>query len=123
MIDEQQIAALEHQSHEAILRGDAALLDRLLADDCVFSGADGRVLTKAAWIAELLSGNPAYEAFALEDLQVRVYGDTAVTVGRVTVKGRSGTGRFNQRYGYTATYVKRDARWQMIAEQTALLSR
>jgi ketosteroid isomerase-like protein len=112
MVDEQQIAALEHQSHEAILRGDATVLDRLLADDCVFSGADGRVLTKAEWIAELLSSNPAFEAFDLEDLQVRVYGDTAVTVGRVTVEGCS-----------TATYVKRGARWQMVAEQTALLSR
>jgi ketosteroid isomerase-like protein len=99
------------------------VLDRLLADDCVFSGADGRVLTKAEWIAELLSGNPAYEAFDLEEHQVRVYGDTAVTVGRVMVKGRSGGGRFSQRYGYTATYVKRDARWRMVAEQTALLSR
>jgi ketosteroid isomerase-like protein len=120
--DERQIKQLEHQSHEAFLQGDTETLDRILADDFIFTDPEGKLLTKAEWIADMTSGELTYESFHLDDLQVRIYEDAAVTNGRVTVKGQSQAGDFNEQYCYTAMYVRRDGRWQAVAEQATLLA-
>jgi uncharacterized protein (TIGR02246 family) len=121
--DEEQVRRLEHQWIEAFLRGDTETLDRILADDFVFTDPEGRLLTKAEWIADMTSGELAFESIHIDDLQVRMYGDAAVANGRTTVKARSKEGGFNGQYCYTDMYVKRDGRWQAVAEQATLLSR
>jgi ketosteroid isomerase-like protein len=120
--DEQQVTQLEHQSHEAFLQGDTATLDRILADDFIFTDPGGKLSTKAEWIADMASGELTFESVHIDDLQVRIYGDAAVTIGRVTMKGQSKDGSFNAQYCYTAMYVRRDGRWQVVAEQANLLA-
>lgn len=120
--DEQQVRQLEDQSHEAFLQGDTETLDRILADDFIFTDPEGRLVTKAEWITDMTSGELTYESIHIDDLQVRIYGDAAVTNGRVTMKGLSKKGGFNERYCYTGMYVRRDGRWQAVAEQATLLS-
>ena len=120
--DEQQVRRLEHQWIEAFLRGDTETLDRILADDFIFTDPEGKLLTKAEWIADITSGELTFESIHIDDLQVRMYGDAAVANGRVTVKARSKEGGFNGQYCYTDMYVKRDGRWQAVAEQATLLS-
>ena len=121
--DEQQVRQLEHEWIEAFLRGDTETLDRILADDFIFTDPEGRLLTKAEWIADVASGEVTFESVHIDDLQVRMYGDAAVANGRVTVKARSKEGGFDGRYCYTDMYVKRGGRWQAVAEQATLLSR
>lgn len=121
--DDQQVRQLEHDSHEAFLKGDAEALDRILADDFVFVDPEGRLLTKADWIADLASGDLTFESIHQDDLQVRIYGDAAATIGRVTMKGRTTQeGDFQAQYGYICMYVRREGRWQAVAEQANILS-
>lgn len=120
--DEQQVRQLEHESHEAFLRGDTEAIDRILADDFIFVNPEGRLLTKPDWIADMTSGELTFESIHMDDLQVRIYKDAAVTIGRVTMKGQSKEGGFNAQYCYTAMYVRRDGRWQAVAEQANLLA-
>ena len=120
--DEQQVRQLEHEWIEAFLQGDTATLDRILADDFIFTDPEGKLLTKAEWIADMTSGELTFESIHIDDLQVRMYGDAAVANGRVTVKAQSKEGGFDGRYCYTDMYVKRDGRWQAVAEQANLLA-
>jgi ketosteroid isomerase-like protein len=120
--DELLVSQLEHRSHEAFLARDTEALDRILADDFIFTDPEGNLVTKADWIAEIGSGDLTFEAIHTDDLQIRIYGDAAVTFGRVTMKGRSTKeGDFHASYCYTAMYVKQDGRWQAVAEQANLL--
>ncbi len=120
--DEQQLRLLEDQVHEAFLERDTETLDRILDDGFVFTNPDGRLVTKGEWIADMKSGELTFEAIHINDLQVRLYGDAAVTNGRVTMKGQAKEGGFNEQYCYTCMYVRRDGRWQAVAEQANLLS-
>mgnify|MGYP003466355264 CR=1 FL=1 len=55
-----------------------------------------------------------FVAITTDDVQVRVDGDTAVILGRVTVKMRTGT---EGQYRYTTVWLKRRDRWRLVAEQ------
>ncbi len=93
-----QIAEIEHRSHDAFVRGDVNALAEILADDFVFVDPQGNVATKADWIADIASGAMVFESVHMIDLQVRIYGDTGVTIGRVRMKGRSPEGAFDEQY-------------------------
>ena len=121
--DEQELMRLEDQSHEAFLRNDTETLDRILADDFVFTDPEGKFVTKAEWIADMESGELTFESIHMDDLRVRIFGDAAVTNGRVTMKTRSKEGSINSQYCYIVMYVRRDGRWQAVAEQATLLAR
>lgn len=121
--DEQELMRLEDQSHEAFLRNDTETLDRILADEFVFTDPEGKYVTKAEWIADMKSGELTFESIHMDDLRVRIYGDAAVTNGRVTMKTRSKEGSVTSHYCYIVMYVRRDGRWQAVAEQATLLTR
>ena len=120
--DEQQVRQLEHEWIDAFRRGDTETLDRILADDFIFTDPEGKLLTKAEWMADMTSGELTFESIYIDALQVRMYGDAAVANGRVTVKAQSKEGGFNGQYCYTDKYVKRGGRWQAVAEQATFLS-
>lgn len=121
--DEQELTRLEHESHEAFLRRDVDTLRRILADDFVFTDHEGKFVTRAEWIADMESGKLVFESIHMDDLRVRIFGDAAVTNGRVTMEMRSGEGSVVSQYCYIVMYVRRDGRWQAVAEQATLLPR
>lgn len=67
--------------------GDAAALERLLADDFTGVGPLGFVLTRPEWIDRHATGALRYDSLRLEDLAVREHGDHAVAIARQTGEG------------------------------------
>jgi ketosteroid isomerase-like protein len=68
------------------VRRDVATATRLLADDCIFTQADGNVTNKAGNIEIIGSPDFVCQSLTTDDVQVRVYGDTALVLGRATMK-------------------------------------
>jgi len=60
--------------------GDTRALGTLLADDFTAVGPLGFILPKQAWLARHRSGDLAYEAFIVEEVQARAIGQDAVVV-------------------------------------------
>ena len=53
---------------------------------------------------------------------VRVYGDAAVYTARITDSGKRPNGEsFTTKTCITELYVRRDARWQLVASHESLL--
>jgi hypothetical protein len=118
--DERELMELEERTHEAFLRGDGESLDGVLAEAFISTGPDGTISTKADYIAEN-TRDLTFDSIVTDDLQLRLFGDAAVTLGRVTMTGSAGDTRFDATYGFTATYARLDGRWQLVAEHVNLL--
>jgi ketosteroid isomerase-like protein len=122
---EREIHELEAQLSRAIVAGDRGLFDRLLASDFTHTSHSGQFKTRAEWMAEdkvdSRQGKPqvgktTYEAFDVDDLAVRIYGETAVVTGRSTPKGRNAKGEpMRGRYRFLRVWVRRDGSWQVVA--------
>ena len=114
---EQEILRMEHEISLAVVKGDATPIVRYAAPTCTFTNPDGSVSDKAAIVASIKSGKIKYKEEQIEDMRVRVYGNTAVanfrTKDTLFVKGQDVSGR----YQWTDTFVKMDGRWQLVADQ------
>ena len=111
----QAITQLEVQWADAIVRADVAAQDRIEAPDYMFSGPDGELQTRAENDAELTSGASKTASMKIDDLKVRVLGDTAIVHGleteTSTYKGADTSGQ----YRFTDVFVKRDGAWVAVA--------
>lgn len=81
------IAKLNQEWSDAELRGDTDFLSRTLTDDFIGVGPFGFMLTKDQWVNRYASGDLHYDAFSLDETQIREYGDVAVVVGRQSQAG------------------------------------
>src|SRR5947199_6491066 len=97
---------------KAMVRADAATLDRIMADDFYFTypleGDD-----KAQFIADITSGDLKIKHIAREQLNVRVFGSTAVLTARDSATwlyhGRELAGQ----YKILSVFGERNGQWQL----------
>ncbi len=114
----EEIRKLEAQFNEAIVKANLKAFDRLMADDFTHTNQSGKFRTKAQWLANHKPGRSAYDAFEVDDLAVRVYGDAAVVTARSTPKGRTSTGEpITGQFRFLRVWARRDGRWQAVAFQ------
>jgi len=76
------IRDLERRWTEAETRGDVAALGGLSTDDFRLIGPAGFVLDKQQWLGRYRIGDLVTSSLRFEDPETRLYGDTAVTIGR-----------------------------------------
>jgi ketosteroid isomerase-like protein len=119
---EEEIQELHNKLIQAQLNSDIAALDRLLADDHIFTNPLGVVQTKAQRLAEIQSGSRKLELFSVTDVQVRVYGDTAVVTGRAMLKGQRQGQDISGQFRGIDVYVKKQGRWQVVAAQATRIA-
>lgn len=111
---EQELRELDRQWAALAVRGDAAAYDALTGEDHIATHASGQLVTRAQERSYLATSASRFAAITTDDVRVRVDGDTAVILGRVTVRMRTGT---EGQYRYTTVWVRRGDRWRLIAEQ------
>ena len=114
---ERELRQLEEKIADAVVRRDTAFVQRVWAEEFVYTGVRGEVKTKADILAELRAGDLQFEVLKFDDVRVRVYGDAAVVTGRATTKGRSKQGEISGEFRYTRVYVNRKGAWQLVAFQ------
>jgi len=85
---EEAIRKLDNERIQAQIHADATALDRIYADDFIGVGPSGRVRTKPQVISDFTSGDLKFQSITTDDVQVRVYGNTAVETGRSIMDGQ-----------------------------------
>ena len=117
----QQLEMLCEEWAAAELRGDTTYLERTLADDFVGVGPRGFTLNKEQWLERHESGKLRYESFRLDEVQVRPYGDAAVTVCRQSAEGvyEDENGRFDikEQFRVTLVFVRQRGSWLLAGLQ------
>ncbi len=99
---------------EAIKNRDGEALDRLLADDFIFTDDESNVYDKTQYISAIVD-LIRVSSYSVDQTAVHVYGDTGIVAGRwtgtQTVAGKDASGAFR----FTDTFVRRPGGWQGIA--------
>ena len=73
---------------DAHRRKDLSSLEAVVADDFTIIHANGDLLTKEEWFADLRSGATGWEQLDVHDIVAKVFGDVAVVLNRQHVRGR-----------------------------------
>lgn len=120
---EQQLTQLERDWCTATLKGDAAVLGRILADDFTSVGSRGLVETKAETLADLNDKMSTITECVDRNVKVRVYGEAAVVTGLGTRSGKYKGAAFADRQTlWTDTFIRKDGRWQCVATQGTVVA-
>src|SRR5206468_175084 len=117
---EQTLYRLEDDFARAVVKRDQAALRRLTAPKWVYSDESG-VMEREAGIKAFTTGSDSVRQAGNDRMRALVYGNTAVVIGELWMKGRGATGPFTHRYRYTDTWMRLDGRWQCIASQDYLM--
>ena len=118
---EQELIAIDKQWGEAGLKGDSAVLERILADDFIGNSPTG-VATKAQNIAEAKTNAPniTNATYVADEYTVRFLDpNTAVMTHRAVEKGLNKGKEYTDQHRSMHVWVKRDGRWQVVASQAS----
>jgi ketosteroid isomerase-like protein len=118
---ERELLKANQEYDKALVRGDATALDRIYSGDFIYTTPDGEVRDKAQQLAFTRSGDLKLESGRSDEVRIRVYGNTAVMTGCFMARGSFRDRNIDIRERYTAVWVKRLGRWQLVAEQGNLI--
>src|SRR5204862_2839821 len=109
------IRQVDHERIQAQIEADAEGLDRIYADDFIGIGPSGTVRTKAQVISDFTSGDLKFQSITTDDVQVRVYENTAVETGLSTMVGQDKGKAVARDTRFTRVWVKQQGRWRLVA--------
>jgi uncharacterized protein (TIGR02246 family) len=112
---EQAIRQLDNERIQAQIGADAVALDRIYADDFIGVGPSGTVRTKPQVIADFTSGDLKFQSITTDEVQVRVYENTAVETGLSTMVGQDKGKAVPRDTRFTRVWIKQQGRWRLVA--------
>lgn len=114
---EEELLKLEKEFARAIVKNDAEAIGQFLADDWVIIDADGGIIDKARFLGVVESGALTHEMMESDDVEVRIYGDSAVVSGLTRTKGKFMGQDFSTHERATDVFVMQNGRWQCVFSQ------
>lgn len=107
-----ELVELSRNLVRAVQEHDVGALEELLAAEFTLQGAAGQ-LDRDAFL-EAAAGPYEIDAFAYEEIDPEVYGDTAVLVSRYEQSARLHGRDLSHRMHVTDIWTRRDGRWQIV---------
>ena len=115
--DEQALMTIQHEWAEARVKGDSSYTRRIEADECTIVWPDGRIVNKRQDLQTMI-GDIVFTEFKIDDLRVRLYGDTGIVVGEGIIKAHKGKqDLLGGKFVWTDTFVKQGGQWKVVASQ------
>ena len=114
--DVQQVIRLQSELVDAYIHRDFSTLDRILADDYVFTNDDGMVELKPQVVADFSRGGErTITSYKISDQIVRVYGDAAVMTYGYTSRETYNAHEVGGAFRITRVFARFDGHWRMVA--------
>ncbi len=121
---EAQVLKMGQAYNKMIADGDAAAVEKMLADEYLYTNEKGVIKNKAEDLATYKDRKSKITLAETTDQKVRVIGNNAaVETGTFHVKGTDKDGKpFEETERYTTTWVWRDLRWQIVSDHTSTVA-
>lgn len=109
------VLALEHAWDQALERRDVKALSTIFDGSLIYVDYDGAVLTKAGYLARVKANTTPIQQIVAEEMNVQMFGSTAVVVGTYRVKGMEKGKPYLRRGRFTDIWVRTSGNWMCVA--------
>ncbi|MCC6319080.1 MAG: nuclear transport factor 2 family protein [Gemmatimonadaceae bacterium] len=116
---ETEIARRVQTYFGAMGKGQLATIEQALAPDYLVIGGDGKLETRAERLAWLRANTTSLVAITPTQLRVRVYGNSAIATGLVTIPADAMGPAIQERF--TQVWIRRDGVWRMVSGQITIV--
>ena len=114
--DSSLLITLNQQIDNYVVLRNTAELDKLYADDFVFSHGSGRIEGKKGWFTSVAKGNFLQRQH--DSVTVEMHPGIAVLRGKLSVQKKDVKNNSRYHLKYIRVYALRDKQWQMISHVT-----
>ena len=121
--DVARLKQIQQELAAAWLARDRATIERLIAPDWAVTHVAGQRLTRADVFRDMFESDATrMESTTVDDIDVRLFGDTAVVTGRTHASGSQSGAPFDVRLRFTDVFVRRSDQWQAVASHATLIA-
>lgn len=117
--DKEQVRGLEKSCATALLAGDFQTLGSIFAEEWMVVGQDGQVMSRQQVFAVLKSGDLKFTSYELGEMDVRIFGDTAVVIGHGNPHGEARGEKFEEKEIFTDTFVRVGGKWRCVLSHSS----
>ncbi len=110
----EELIGLANEWDREMVENDAEAMGRYMADDWTIIGPDGSVCDKATFLGLVKSGALSHDVMESDDLNVRVYGDTAVVTSRGVSGGKYQGQAFREVERSSCVFVRQEGQWRCV---------
>ena len=114
----EQVLVAEREWLLAHLHLDIPALERLMDPDYLQIAPGGDTVNREQVLASFRSGERHWNEAHSDEHHVRVYGNTAVVVGRWRARGENAGRSFDYQARFVSVWVRRDREWRMVSDQS-----
>lgn len=111
----EELRRLDREHAVATWTGDAEWYESTLSDDYVLITPNGTTRTKRDVVSELQTPGMKMDPFDATEVQIRIYNDTALILGRMLQHYTLGRTRYTNDLRYTDVYVRKKGRWWLVS--------
>lgn len=109
-----ELAGIESLWNQAIAANDVKEIALYMTDDWVITGTEGGIISKAAFLEWISSGDLVHTKMDFEALLVQIHGNAAVVTAKGTSAGLYKGNPFSFYEWATSVYVKQNGRWVCV---------
>jgi ketosteroid isomerase-like protein len=119
-IEEQELKEIIQKRADAESRRDLTYLSRIYADELSIASPEGRISSKAVFLENMKRTSESVKRSSmLEQVRVRVVGETAIVTGIRNIQVRIGNQERKDKVRFTDTYIRRQGGWQVLASHSS----
>jgi len=112
------VLAAEQKWVAAVIHGDGATLEKLMASDIQYTHSSAATQTRAEFIQAATSGSTKYLSIDFSDEVVRQYGRTVIITHKANIK----TAQTGEAHLYVGeVWAEQNGGWQMVSRQATKL--
>jgi hypothetical protein len=116
-----QLIALEKMWNQVQLLRDSKALDNLIGERFVGTYSGGQFGRKAEFLADIQDAQNKPTAASIQDLNVELYGDTAIVTGIYHTHGTDHGKPYDVLGRFTDTWIHQRSKWECVASHASLL--
>lgn len=116
--DRAQLQEIEKRCATSLVNSDFKALGEIFADEWTLV-SDGQVISREQIFAQLKSGDLKFNAYELGELNVRIFGDTAIVIGRGSPHGEYHGQKFEEAEVFTDTFIRAGDGWRCILSHSS----